>query len=250
MKREERIFLIILLIITVTFLFLSTISIYLLNSGSIYFLKSILIVFAFLLFTIAIIIIWNILTIFKIIRKGKISKIETTMISFILKVIYPLLIAVSKLFKIDVNVVRRVFTEINNFLITTKNIKVGRNKLLILLPHCLQNSECEYKITTDISNCRLCGKCDIKEILELCKKYNIKAVVATGGTLAREWIMKVKPKAIIAVACERDLCSGINDVKVLPVYGILNERPNGPCFNTKVDIKKIEYAIKLFLKED
>ena len=67
--------------------------------------------------------------------------------------------------------------------------------------------------------------------------------VATGGTLARQMVKEIRPKAIIAVACERDLTSGIQDVFPLPVIGVLNERPFGPCFNTRVDIKKVEAAI-------
>ena len=35
----------------------------------------------------------------------------------------------------------------------------------------------------------------------------------------------------------------------LPVLGVLNERPFGPCFNTRVDIKKLEAAILTFLEE-
>jgi hypothetical protein len=31
------------------------------------------------------------------------------------------------------------------------------------------------------------------------------------------------------------------------VIGILNERPNGPCINTKVDIRKVREAISDFL---
>ena len=88
------------------------------------------------------------------------------------------------------------------------------------------------------------------DILKLKEKYGINIVVATGGTLAREWIRKTKPQCIIAVACERDLSSGINDIKHIPVMGVLNDRPNGPCFNTSIDVEKIDEAIRLFLKEE
>ena len=49
------------------------------------------------------------------------------------------------------------------------------------------------------------------------------------------------------VACERDLTSGIQDVFPMPVIGVLNQRPNGPCFNTSVDIDAIEEEIKTFI---
>ena len=61
---------------------------------------------------------------------------------------------------------------------------------------------------------------------------------------------KAEPTCILAVACERDLTSGIQDVFPLPVIGVLNERPNGPCFNTRADMGKIEEAIRSFILEE
>jgi len=72
--------------------------------------------------------------------------------------------------------------------------------------------------------------------------------VATGGTLARDFVKHYKPEAIIAIACERDLTSGIQDVTPLPVIGILNIRPNGPCNNTEVDFAEVELALEYLCK--
>jgi hypothetical protein len=55
-----------------------------------------------------------------------------------------------------------------------------------------------------------------------------------------------RPEAIVAVACELDLTTGILDSYPLPVIGVLNERPHGPCINTKVDIQKVKDAIASF----
>ena len=83
-----------------------------------------------------------------------------------------------------------------------------------------------------------------KNLIEIAQKYGLNLFVATGGTIARKIVKDVKPEAIVAVACERDLCSGIADIYPLHVIGIPNERPFGPCFNTKVDIQKVSEAIK------
>ncbi len=48
----------------------------------------------------------------------------------------------------------------------------------------------------------------------------------------------------MAIACERDLMSGIQDVYPLPAVGVLNIRPNGPCFNTKVDMAEVRATIE------
>jgi Uncharacterized conserved protein len=70
--------------------------------------------------------------------------------------------------------------------------------------------------------------------------------VATGGTIARRIVVQHRPSLIIAVACERDLASGIQDTHPLPVYGILNSRPFGPCLDTDVALDRVEWAIKEF----
>ena len=81
----------------------------------------------------------------------------------------------------------------------------------------------------------------------LAHKFGLHVVISTGGTLARQAVRQARPKAIVAVACENDLTSGIQDVFPLPVLGVLNERPNGPCFNTRADMTKVEDAIRTFL---
>ena len=52
----------------------------------------------------------------------------------------------------------------------------------------------------------------------------------------------------MAIACERDLTSGIQEVAEIPVIGIINERPEGPCCNTRVDLNKVEEAIRYFIE--
>lgn len=122
--------------------------------------------------------------------------------------------------------------------------KVLANEVAILLPHCIQKYDCPLKITSDISNCKECGLCKIGDILKLQKEYGIKAKVATGGTLARLFIKEERPKLVIAVACERDLVSGIYDSFPMPVYGVFNKIVNGPCINTDVAIEEIENILK------
>lgn len=250
MKKDEKRFLFVLLAIVFILSIVSTLSMYVISIENVKIMRVILMIAFILMMTFIIITLWTIYMLNKVISNRDITKSSYKILKGLLGFFYPLIILISKILKIDIDSIRRVYGKINNFLVKTKTIKVKSDEILILLPHCIQDSKCEYKITNDISNCRMCGKCDIKDIVELSNKYNIAVVVASGGTLAREWIKRKRPKAIIAVACERDLASGINDVKTIPVMGVFNERPNGPCFNTKVSVKNIEEAIKLFLEEE
>ncbi|OQY10448.1 MAG: hypothetical protein B6I28_01045 [Fusobacteriia bacterium 4572_132] len=128
-----------------------------------------------------------------------------------------------------------------------KKIKLSPSEIVILLPHCLQEDSCNVKITSKIENCKKCGKCNIGEILKIKEQKGIKVKVATGGTLARIYLKKERPKLVIAVACERDLITGIYDSFPLPIYGIFNERLNGPCYNTKVSVREINQILEFFL---
>ena len=158
-----------------------------------------------------------------------------------------MLVVVGKLIGIKKDQVRRSFIEINNQLVLNETKKVKPEKLLILLPHCLQYHECSVRITGSIDNCKKCGKCKIKDLVGLTEKYNVPISVATGGTLARRIVVEKKPNIIIGVACERDLTSGIQDSFPIPVFGILNRRPFGPCYDTDIDMELVEKAVKVFL---
>ncbi|MBN2332379.1 MAG: DUF116 domain-containing protein [Deltaproteobacteria bacterium] len=164
------------------------------------------------------------------------------------KVFLPMMMAIGRLLGISRDTIKKSFIEINNQLILSRRLHCNPDRILILLPHCLQEADCQQKITTNIDNCQQCGLCDIKDLVKLAKRYGTKIAVATGGTLARKIVQDYRPQIIIAVACERDLTSGINDTYPLPVYGILNQRPNGPCWNTHVAIQQVEKAILLFTR--
>lgn len=165
----------------------------------------------------------------------------------VIKFLLPVIEFIGTTVGISKDTIRQSFVAMNNSLVSSQRLKVRPDRILILLPHCLQLFDCEIKVTGDINKCIRCGRCDIKGLAELAEKYRIDISVATGGTLARKVIIEKRPKLVVAVACERDLTSGIKDCYPLPVIGVLNDRPFGPCFNTSVDVEKIEEALRSVL---
>jgi hypothetical protein len=143
--------------------------------------------------------------------------------------------------------VRSSFIKVNNELVATNGKTYSPDEIILLMPHCLQQSDCDVRLTYDTQNCKRCGKCHITGLLNLSDKYGLYLAIATGGSIARRIVVQRRPKLILAVACERDLSSGIQDTYPLPVYGILNMRPHGPCINTSVHLDSLEEAIRFFL---
>jgi hypothetical protein len=141
---------------------------------------------------------------------------------------------------------QRFIIDLNNRLVRKE--KWRSEKILLLLPHCLQRKECDVRLTYNIYNCKRCGKCEIKDLIRIAEENNITLFIATGGSLARRTVNEIKPDAVVAVACENDLSGGIVDTYPIPILGIANERPFGPCLDTKVDISRVKEAIEFFGK--
>lgn len=165
----------------------------------------------------------------------------------LVKLFFPAMTFLGGIFKVEKIKIHKAFIDINNRLVKAMAVKARPDTFLILMPHCLQFQDCMFKVTKDIENCGECGRCEIVELLYLGREYGIKLFVNTGGTSARKIVSERRPKAVVAVACERDLVSGITDSYPLPVVGISNIRPEGYCVNTHVDVERVKEAVRGFL---
>lgn len=182
-----------------------------------------------------------------VIARGRDLPFSRKLRSLAIKLLLPVLVFVGKLAGFRREQVQHAFVAVNNELVLAQ-CRNGRQprSILLLMPHCLQDKDCQVKITHRVENCKRCGKCRIKDLLGLTEKYGVDMAVATGGTIARRIVIEKRPDLIIAVACERDLTSGIQDTTPLPVYGIFNQRPFGPCLNTQVEIDRVEAVLREF----
>lgn len=202
-----------------------------------------IIIFFFLAFTA-----FNLFTIAAInVTKGKMISHGETLRKIFFRFFYPAMVILARIAGISRYKIQQIFIDVNNILVRSNPRYVKPERLLVLLPHCLQFNECDIRITWDVYKCAGCGRCEIKDLVDIAKEANIHLSVATGGGIARKIVDEKRPEAIIAVACERDLSSGIMDSYPLPVLGIINKRPYGPCFNTMVDLEDVKDALRYFI---
>ena len=117
-----------------------------------------------------------------------------------------------------------------NRLAWAREWRVRANEMLILIPRCLSRTALEG-------------------VMEIAKRYDIATFVATRGAYARQAIRERRPKAVVAVACERDMVSGLHDVAGrLPVLGLTMQLPNGPCKDASLDLAKMEKFVRKYLR--
>ena len=143
----------------------------------------------------------------------------------------------------------RQLVKLMNSVTRVRRVHCKPGELLLLLPACLQSSQCERKITRDVQECQRCGRCKMKDILDLADKYGVRCAVATGGRLAVELAKDKGVKAVLAIACEKELNEGLAAVFPKPGIGVVNLRPNGPCKDTDVDVSKVREALEWLLRD-
>ena len=139
--------------------------------------------------------------------------------------ILPVAIAIANRAGIPRDRLGNSFVAFTNAIIKARQ-KPIKGKTIVIIPRCL--------------------KADTKkDICGLCDAAGISVFSATGGGQARKILSEERPAAVIAVACERDLVSGIRDVAhKIPTIGVTNKRPEGPCKNTYIEMDELRNAIK------
>lgn len=142
--------------------------------------------------------------------------------------------------------IAQVIISFNNWRISRSKAKIKAENMLLLLPRCLQFSDCPHNVTKDITNCKGCGRCKIKDLVQLSQEFNVKAFVATGGRIALSKVQEPWVEGVIAIACGAELKAGILSSSK-PVLAIENLRPCGPCTDTDVDMTQVREGMQRFI---
>lgn len=125
--------------------------------------------------------------------------------------------------------VENAAVKVYNALAIMRGRKVGQGELLVLIPRCLS------KETLD-------------GVLGIAGQYGVPVFVATRGQLARRVIRERRPRAVVAVACERDMVSGLHDVAgKIPVLGLTMTLPSGPCKDASVNLGQLEEWVRAYV---
>ena len=147
-----------------------------------------------------------------------------------------------------VRVLDRFIIAVNSLRCRISKRRFRPENMLLLLPHCLQNHECKEPIGEDIANCKACGRCKIKDLCALAKRYGIPVCVASGGREAQARARAPEVRVILAVACKRELAEGIRATFPKKVAHVPNSWPHGPCKDTDVDVAEVEAAVLRLLE--
>lgn len=123
---------------------------------------------------------------------------------------------------------------------------------ILLLPHCLRRADtCQGKYSKWGLECVECNpECPVNLLRSTAIKHGYKGVcVAPGGRLAVKYVKETRPKAVVAVACEKELEEGVHGVQEAaegeaPLMVVIPLTRDG-CVDTEVDIDEARRIISI-----
>lgn len=146
--------------------------------------------------------------------------------------------------------IESIFVWMNGLRNRMSSSRYPAGRVLLLLPHCLQKQGCKELVKDSIDNCKLCGRCKMKELRLMSERLGIKVHVAAGGREALASAKSPDISVIVAVACSKELSEGIRGAFPKRVIGVFNIWPHGPCKDTDVDVAKVETALRQIIQKD
>ena len=136
-----------------------------------------------------------------------------------------------KLFGISKDRIGSSFVAIANVVYRAQMSRNDAGRPLILVPRCIEVGNRE-------------------QLKSLAQEYNCEVFVAPTGESARKKLITARPTALIAVACERDLITGLRDVgERLPILSVAIKRPEGPCKNAHIKLQDLRDALEFLGKQ-
>jgi geranylgeranyl diphosphate synthase, type II len=122
---------------------------------------------------------------------------------------------------------------------------VPANDRVLLLPHCLRHSNtCKAGYDQHGLQCAGCSEdCPINALRAAALGLGYKGVcVAPGGRLAVTYISEIRPAAIVAVACQKELDEGVGNVRNMSVTDyrpliVVVPLTHDGCVDTRVDLQ-------------
>ena len=137
------------------------------------------------------------------------------------------------------------FIHLNNRVVRWRRIRVEPREVLLLLPHCLHRQSCPQNVAHSLDECRRCGACSVGDLARIRDELGVVACVVGGGRQALAQTRRPEVKAVVAVACDRELAQGIWAAFPKPVLAVPNLTPEGFCKNTMADPAAVVRAIEV-----
>jgi hypothetical protein len=119
---------------------------------------------------------------------------------------------------------------------------IPTSERMVIMPQCLRDLECPAHLDPKVGlACKRCGRCVIDRVRRL--EGTDRIYISPGGTFSVRILESEQPRAVLGVACPRDLFEGMAVCHSLgiPVRGVSLLRYG--CVATDVDFDEVREAL-------
>jgi len=138
----------------------------------------------------------------------------------------------------------RLYIELKNEIHRENFGKVAPKYKLVFLPQCLRKSrKCKAKLGEEGYDCIACSKdCRAAEIKRLGESAGYRVFIVPGGSMVSKIVAKYRPKAVVGIACMKELVMALDELRV-PTHAV--ELLKDGCVETDVDMEKVKAALAI-----
>jgi hypothetical protein len=133
----------------------------------------------------------------------------------------------------------KLYVELKNDFYREEFKRIPPNRKIVFLPQCLRNSDCKAKVIKTGYDCTGCGnknKCKVYTIKNKAESMGYRVFITPGGSMVVNIIKKFKPRAILGVACMKEIVMAMEHI---PLPGQAIELTKNGCVNTDVKINEV-----------
>jgi len=118
--------------------------------------------------------------------------------------------------------------------------RVPKEDRVLFIPHCLRDAKnCLANADENGYHCKKCGKCIIAQIVSEAEKNKMKWYICGGGSQVINIVNKIKPKAIVGIACYNEIQMALKKLRCvnIPILAVLLKKAG--CIGTEVEPEEV-----------
>jgi hypothetical protein len=137
-----------------------------------------------------------------------------------------------------------LYIELKNEIHKNSFSKAPAKHKLVFLPQCLRkSSRCKARLGEEGYECVACSKdCKASKVKKLGEAAGYRVFIVPGGSMVGKIVTKYRPKAVVGVACVKELVMALEELRV-PTHAVQLLRDG--CVETDVDIDKVRAALSI-----
>lgn len=135
--------------------------------------------------------------------------------------------------RLSVDDAQRLFDRINE-VFRERVLDLDRHDICLFLPHCLRSRSCPAASDDEGIHCEHCGQCVISGFVSAAEDHGFGVFCVPGGSLLEKLVRKHRPKAIIGVACVKEILLGLRLLWDKGFMFLVFPLEKEGCFETKI----------------